>query len=103
LSLLSTNNIHVAVVPGNYTDRLQPLDVSVNKFVKDFLWDKFQTWYSNKVCSNLDAGEDTFVDLRMSIVKNLGAHWLIDLYDHLSSKPDIIINGFRGSRILTEA
>ena len=101
LSLLSTNNIHCAIVPGNCTDRLQPLDVSVNKSAKDFLREKFQTWYSDQVCSNLDDGKDTGVDLKMSVVKPLGAEWLIDLYNYLLSKPDIIVSGFRGSGILT--
>ena len=94
LSLLSANNIHCAIVPGNCTDRLQPLDVSVNKSAKDFLREKFQTWYSDQVCSNLDDGKDTGVDLKMSVVKPLGAEWLIDLYNYLLSKPEIIVSGF---------
>lgn len=36
-SLLKTNNILVAIFPALCIDRLQPLDVSVNKAVKDFL------------------------------------------------------------------
>ena len=43
LSLLSSNNIHIAVVPGNCTDSLQPLDVSVNKVVKRFFTRKIST------------------------------------------------------------
>ena len=31
LKLLKNNNIHVVLVPTNCTDRLQPLDISVNK------------------------------------------------------------------------
>ena len=37
LSLLEDHHVHVAIVPANCTDRLQPLDVSVNKAAKDFL------------------------------------------------------------------
>ena len=33
ISLLADNNVHIAIVPGNCTDRLQPLDISVNKSV----------------------------------------------------------------------
>ena len=46
LSLLEDHHVHVAIVPANCTDRLQPLDVSVNKAAKDFLLRKFQDWYS---------------------------------------------------------
>ena len=46
LSLLYDNNIRLAIVPGNCTDRLQPLDVSVNKSVKEYLRRQFQEWYS---------------------------------------------------------
>ena len=35
-SLLDANNIHVCLLPPNTTDRLQPLDISVNKSAKDF-------------------------------------------------------------------
>ena len=36
LQLLEENNIDVVFVPANCTDRLQPLDVSVNKAAKHF-------------------------------------------------------------------
>ena len=35
------------------------------------------------------------VDLRLSVVKPLGAQWMMKLYDYLKSKPEIIENGFR--------
>lgn len=76
-----SKNIHIAIVPANCTDRLQPLDVSVNKSAKEFLWGKFQAWYSDQVCSSLDkVEENAVVDLKMSVVKCLGACWLIELY-----------------------
>ena len=37
LKLLESNYIHFVQVPVNCTDRLQPLDISVNKAAKDFL------------------------------------------------------------------
>ena len=101
LSLLASNNIYIAIVPGNCTDRLQPLDVSVNKSVKEYLRGKFQAWYSEQIRSLLNSGaSDVAVDLKMSIMKPLGAKWLMEMYDHLLTKPEIIINGFKGSGIL---
>ena len=41
LEALEENHIFVALVPANSTDKLQPLDVSVNKSIKEFLRDQF--------------------------------------------------------------
>ncbi len=38
----------IVVVPANCTDRLQPLDVSLNKSAKEFLR-KFHEWYADQV------------------------------------------------------
>ena len=53
LKFLDTNNISVILVPPNCTDRLQPLDLSVNKAAKEFLRRKFHEWYAKQVCSHL--------------------------------------------------
>ena len=45
-SLLLENNIISIIVPSNCTDVLQPLELSVNKPLKDHLRSKFQSWYS---------------------------------------------------------
>ena len=41
-ALLGENDIYACLLPPNTTDRLQPLDVSVNKPAKDFLRRKFE-------------------------------------------------------------
>ena len=94
ISLLDDNHLRLAIVPANCTDRLQPLDVSVNKPIKEFLRRKFQQWYSEEVRRQIDSGKAVKVDLAMSIVKPLGAQWLIDLSNYMQSNPSIIINGF---------
>ena len=43
LKLLDENNISVVLIPPNCTDRLQPLDVNVNKSAKEFLRRKFHS------------------------------------------------------------
>jgi hypothetical protein len=101
-SLLETKHVLVAVVPANCTDRLQPLDVSVNKAAKENLRNQFQEWYSEQIFQQLQEDSETPpqpVDLRMSIVKPLSAKWMINLYDYLKSNPDIIKSGFRHSGI----
>ena len=97
LSMLEAKHVHVAIVPANCTDRLQPLDVSVNKAAKEFLRRQFQEWYSEQICRQLQSEEKAVqpVDLRMGIVKPLGAKWMMGPYNYMKSKPDIIRNGFR--------
>ena len=90
-SLLEENHIYFTIVPPNCTDRLQPLDVSVNKSVKEFMRGEFQQWYANEVCKQLADNPysqqscSVNVDLKMSIVKPIGARWLINLYHHFLS------------------
>ena len=100
-SMLEANHVLAVVVPANCTDRLQPLDISVNKAAKEFLRGQFQEWYSEQICQQLQRDEESSqpVDLRMSIVKPLGAKWRIRLYDYMKSRPDIIKNGFRHAGI----
>ena len=49
VSLLTVNNIMVCYVAPNMTDKLQPMDLTVNKPAKDFLKQKFQEWYSDQI------------------------------------------------------
>ena len=55
-------------------------------------------------CKKISEGkaDDQLVDLRMGVVKPLSVCWLIDMYDHMKSKSEIITNGFRGSSITSD-
>ena len=80
LEVLKDNNILITLVPANCTDRLQPLDVSFNKSVKEFLRGQFHYWYAGEVCSQLhECNKVQAVDLSLSVVKPLRAIWLINL------------------------
>ena len=58
--------------------RLQPMDFSVNKAAKKFLRQQFQDWYANKICEQLDGGGETVpINLILSVVKPLGAKWMM--------------------------
>ena len=46
--ILRQNNIRVVKVPANCTDWLQPMGLSINKAVKDFMHKWFMEWYSMK-------------------------------------------------------
>ena len=100
LKMIYTHHMHVVLIPPNCTDRLQPLDLSVNKSVKDFLKRQFQEWYVDLVSAQVQKCQVELIDLRLSIVKSLGAKWMNKLYDYLRSKPEIVCNGFRAAGIL---
>ena len=96
---LENNNIFYVLVPANCTDKLQPLDLSVNKPAKDFIRFKFQQWYSEIISKQLEEGTEEDVDMRLSVMKPLSANWMIELYHYLKSRPDIIISGFKAAGI----
>ena len=99
-NFLEDHHIHHVLIPKNCTDQLQPLDVAVNKPVKDFMKAKFQKWYAEQVASQLKDNKGTqSVDMRMSIKKPIGAQWLLSMFDHFKQRPDIIRNGFNRSGI----
>ena len=101
LQLLEENHLRHVMIPANCTDSLQPLNVSVNKAAKEFLLRRFHDWYAKQICEHLK--DDTPirpVDLRLSVVKPIGAEWMKGLYDYLKAKPEIIVNGFKGAGIV---
>ena len=52
--LLEQNNISVVNIPANCTNKLQPMDLSVNKSLKEFLKKQFGDWYSQMVFKDLE-------------------------------------------------
>ena len=92
-SILEENNIHLVKVPANCTDHLQPIDLIVNKSVKEFMCSKFQQWYADEVqkpeAVRPRCQKHTTVNLRMLIMKPLGAHQLVSLHDYLHDKDSI--------------
>ena len=99
LTLLDDNHNNVIIIPANCTDRLQPLDLAVNKSVKDFLLREFRDWYVKQVCSQLDEDHVEPIDLRLTTIKPLGARRMANAFDYIKSKPEIIKNGFSSAGI----
>lgn len=73
--ILEANHIYFVSIPPNCTDKLQLMDLSVNKTLKDFMKREFSEWYSSIVYQNFTTSNDENppVDLRMSIMKPLVA------------------------------
>ena len=75
LKVLEENNILVVEIPPSYTDRLQPLDLAVNKPLKDQMKRHFQQWYSEEVEKRIRSSasnDEKLIDLKLSRLKPLG-------------------------------
>ena len=84
LNLHKGSEIVVVLVPTNMTNFLQPLDLTVNGYVKKFMRGKFNVWYSLQIGNQLDAGkqlQEIDVPLRLSLLKPLYAEWLVECYN----------------------
>jgi len=102
LKLIDGNNINTLIIPANCTDQLQPLDLSFNKAVKNFLRKQFQEWYAKEVFTQLEEERIELVDLCLSTVKPLEAQWMTDVFDYFKSEAgmEIIKNGFKSAGIM---
>lgn len=104
-NLLEANNIHVALLPANATDLLQPMDIAVNKPAKDFLKRKFEHWYSEEVTKQLEGVEDIEavelqpIDMSSAAMKVLTSKWLVEMGEYLSENPQVVVSGFRHAGI----
>ena len=49
VKVLKENNIHTEYIPNNMTNYYQPLDLTADKWAKEFLKTKFWQWYSEQI------------------------------------------------------
>ena len=103
-NLLTENKILCEYVPNNMTDVYQPLDLTVNKWVKNKIMNRFNNWYRIELNSELDSGkslDEVNIKFQLSKMKPLHAGWLIETYNELSSDEgkQVIISGWRAAGI----
>ena len=101
-ALLEENNIIVVPIPTNCTDRLQLMDLSINKAAKELMHSRFKEWYATEVQKQFVDGamQVSPVDLRMSTMKPLGAQWLVSLYNYVKEHNSLVLNGFKAAGVL---
>ena len=104
---LKENHIKVTRVPLNMMNLFQPLDLTVNGYVKAFMNKKLTKWYSSSIAKQLDEGkavEDIDVELKLSVLKTLHGEWIKELYNYMTSDESrgIISNGWKAA-FITEA
>lgn len=103
LSLLQSHNIIVINVPANCTDKLQPLNISVKKPVKEEMRKRFHLWYAEQVQQKLQEGigvNEVKVEMPASIMKNLSAKKMMATWDELKCRAELPINGYQKSGII---
>ena len=103
--LLKKNHIKFVYVPRCCTDRLQPMDLSVQKSVKENMKASFSTWYADQITKQMSGNTDCEicpVQMQLATMKELFSAWLFKVYQMLCNKPEIIRNGFKDAGI-TEA
>ena len=107
LDLLDAHNIHHVLLPSNTTDKLQPLDIAVNKPAKQFMRNKFDHWYTEQIFEQLQ-GRNTEevellpVDLSLPVLKEMGAKWIVEMFEYISNNPQFMVNGFLKAGITQE-
>ena len=103
-SLLQEQKILNEYVPNNKTDYFQVLDLTVNKWVKDYMKHKFNKRFATQSQNELEKGkvlENIKIKFLLSTMKLLHAGWLIECYNQLtlSHGKEIILAGWRVSKI----
>ena len=86
----------IALIPSSH-------QIPVNKVIKDHLCASFRAWHSQKVSEQLGEGnkpEDIKIDMRLSILKEMQAKWIVSACDHIKSHPEFAVNGFRAAGII---
>jgi hypothetical protein len=97
--LMISKNLIYVYVPANCTSKLQPMDLSVQKCVKECMRNSFADHYAELVAKSLETKTELNVDLGMTTVKPLSAKWLVSAIDYLKARPYIVYNGFKAAEI----
>ena len=91
-------------IPPNMIHVFQRLDLTINKFAKDFMKGMFSTWFTRQISRGLENGvelDDIEVDYRLSILKPLHAKWLVELCNHMFTDEgkEIVANDWKRTGI----
>ena len=100
--MLEKHNIVSVIVPANCTDKLQPIDLSINKPVKDGMKACFQLWYASEIQKQLEKNavlQEVKVDLSAPAIKAQSTNWIISVWHSIEERPELAINGFKKAGI----
>ena len=83
-ALCKENGCELVIVPHNLTIKFYPLDTSIK--AKNFISHKFNTWYAERVSTQLSHGiapADVKVSMKLSELKPLHTKWIVELFIYL--------------------
>ena len=100
-AVLQKHNIIQVPVPANRTGKLQPLDISINKPVKDELRRRFHSWYAEEVTKQMRtlSIHEVQVDVSAAAIKSKSLGWFVSTWQSVSTRPALAINGFKRAGI----
>ena len=80
------------------TADFQVFDLTISKWVKSIMMDKFNKWFAETLRKELDAGkslDEISIKFKLTTMKPLHAKWVIDVFNLLSS--------FEGKKVILAA
>ena len=95
--MLRENKIVYEYVPNNMTSNFQVLDLTVNKWVKGIMMNKFNKWFAETLRKELDAGkslDEISIKFKLTTMKPLHVKWVINVFNQLSS--------FEGKKVILD-
>ena len=94
-ALLEENNIVSVQIPPNCTDKLQSMDILVNKPMKVGLRTRFQNWCEIQKQLKVVALDEVQVSVTASSIKPHSAKWIISTWQEIEKRPDLASIGSR--------
>ena len=104
LEKIKCTKIFPVRVPAKMTHIFQPLDVTVHGYFKQYMKEKFSTWYSEQISLALENGEkfeNINISFKITVLKPLYTRCFVEFCDHTTSgeKTEIITRGFNRAGI----
>ena len=84
------------MIPANCTDRLRPLDIGINKAVKEFYMVDFKNGTQSRCVATSQLKGEKERNLIVSALKPLEATWMIAAHEYISRKPEPYQKWFQG-------
>ena len=88
LEKLKCNKVFLVRIPANMTHIFQAWDLTVNGHFKQYMKEKFSTWYSEQISLALENGkklENINISFKVTVLKPLHAKWLVEFYNLITS------------------
>ena len=101
-SLFEKHHIISVQIPASCTDKLQPIEKSINKPVREELKSRFQSWYATEVKKQIEhvPVHEVKVDVTATAIKARSCSWEIAAWQAIEKRPEIAINRFQKAGII---